>query len=710
MDDEFRQQVIEKLRRGEDLPPEWERELFPPERREYELAYHGKEREEEILAGTMAVPLQPVATFGSDGNDWHNMLVFGDNLQVLGSLLKMKEEGGLRNADGTPGVRLIYIDPPFATRKEFLGSQDQKAYQDRVAGAEFLEFLRKRLVLMRQLLSDDGTLVIHMDMRKGHYCKCLMDELFGEQNFRNELVWKRTGARSDSKTFNHIHDALYLYTRGPRWVWNVQHTPYSKDYIEKFFRETDEDRRRYRRTILTAPGVRRGSSGKPWRGVDPTSIGRHWAIPGYVRNLLSDPHMPDVQAALDELDGIGRILWPKKANGVPSFKQYLDEMEGVEIQSVWTDIRPVAANAREATGYPTQKPEALLGRIVASSSNPGDLVLDVFAGSGTTCAVAEKLGRRWIGVDCGKLAIYTMQKRLLTLRRGIGNKGRQLKPKPFTFYNAGLYDFSTLSALPWEDWKFFALRLFGCREEAHQIGGIHLQGKLRGASVLVFNHHENEGKRIDEETIRDIHAAVGNKIGRRFFVIAPRAVFDFQQDYIDLDGVRYYALRIPYSFINELHRRDFTALLQPGDEADVNNVVEAWGFDFIRPPKVDWTVGIGKPKGELIESAFLHVKRFSTYAGLTGEGSNSGLESLSMLMLDYDFNGEVFDLDSVFFGHQLEETGWRAWFPAEELGDSVMAVFIDSHGNEAREMIPRSKFRRVSRSRSRTKAKSRRKP
>lgn len=182
MDDQFRQMVIEMLRRGEDLHKEWARELFPPEKREYELVYYGKEREEDILAETMAVPLQPVRTFGKgkSKDDWQNMLIFGDNLQVLKTLLQMKEDGRLRNADGTPGVRLIYIDPPFATRQEFRGSQDQKAYQDKVAGAQFVEFLRKRLVLLRSLLAADGNLIVHLDNRKIHYVKVILDEIFGE--------------------------------------------------------------------------------------------------------------------------------------------------------------------------------------------------------------------------------------------------------------------------------------------------------------------------------------------------------------------------------------------------------------------------------------------------------------------------------------------------------------------------------------------------
>lgn len=179
MTPEQRGEITRILQNGDELSPEWGRVLFPPGKREYELVYYGKEREEDILANTMAVPLQPVRTFGKNGRngkgEWQNMLIFGDNLQVMKSLLEMKKGGQLCNADGTSGVRLVYIDPPFATKHDFAGTEDQKAYQDKITGALFMEFLRKRLILIRDLLSDDGSVVVHLDMRKGHYLKVLLD-------------------------------------------------------------------------------------------------------------------------------------------------------------------------------------------------------------------------------------------------------------------------------------------------------------------------------------------------------------------------------------------------------------------------------------------------------------------------------------------------------------------------------------------------------
>lgn len=677
MNDEFRQMVIDALRRGEDLPSEWARELFPPEKREYELVYYGKQRQEDILAETMAVPLQSARTFGTSEEGWHNQLIFGDNLQVMKRLLELKKTGELCNRDGTPGIRLIYIDPPFATKQDFAGSQEQKAYQDKVAGAAFLEFLRKRLVFLHELLADNGSLYIHLDMRKGHYGKVLLDEIFGESNFQNEIIWKRTSARTDSHTYNHIHDTIFLYTKSSgNFLYNTQYTDFDEKHVDKYYNYVEEGTgRRFRLSDLTAAGTRNGATGQPWRGFNPNAKRRHW---------FAAPN------DLDKLDMENRIYWPSDG-GWPRYKGYLDETQGTPAQSVWTDIFPVNSQADERTDYPTQKPETLLERILRASSNEGDLVLDAFAGSGTTLAVAEKLGRRWIGIDCGKLAMYTIQKRMLNLRKEIGNKGKPLQPNPFTLYNAGLYDFSKLRQLPWNAWRFFALQLFGCRDEQHAVGGLKLDGKLKGASVLVFNHLEHPGRRIDEQTIESIHAAVGDKVGSKFFIIAPRNVFDFQQDYIEMGDVRYFALRIPYSIVQELHS-GFTALRQPADERNINDTVDSVGFDFIQPPSVKWQVGIEARKGQLLKEAFLQITDFRSKVRLRGEDTHGGLETFSMLMLDFNYNGDVFNLDTVLYNHQLEQQGWRAWFSCEGLGEHLMAVFMDIHGNESQVAIPRTQF------------------
>jgi DNA modification methylase len=657
MTPEQREEVIRLLQQDEEISPEWARVLFPPEKREYELVYHGKEREEDILASTLAVPLQPVRTFGKNGVQWHNMLIFGDNLQAMKSLLELKKAGKLCNADGTPGVRFAYIDPPFATKQDFRGTEDQKAYQDRIAGAAFCEFMRKRLVLLRELLADDGSLVVHLDSKRVHYVKLLLDEIFGESRFVNEIIWRSTVFTGSSKAianrFPANHQTLLWYRGKSGYVFNKPREDYKPEYLERFTNPDNDPR-------------------GPWQSVSLKTYS---------------------EERFQELKAEGRLIRAQRKGAGWRYKFYLSETKGKVIETLWLDQTMANSMSEERTGYPTQKPEALLDRAVGALANKGDLVLDAFAGSGTTCAVAEKLGRRWIGIDCGKLAIYTIQKRMLNLRREIGNKGAALKPQPFTLYNAGLYDFSKLKELSWESWRFFALQLFQCRPDPHKIGGIELDGYLKGASVIVFNHQRQRGVRIDEETVRSLHEALGSKVGSRMFIIAPALTFDFQQDYLDLDDVRYYALRIPYSIIHELHQREFTALKQPADELAVNDTVEAVGFDFIRTPELDYECGGGKRKGELLAEAFVSIKTFKSEAVVREPMRKKGnRETLSMVMLDYDYQADVFDLDAVFYADAMEKAGWEVRFPLESLGQQVMAVFVDIYGNEARELIPAERF------------------
>ncbi len=607
--DRDRERIIELLEKGEDLPLDYKHILFPPEKKEYELVYAGKQREEDILADTMAVPLQPIKTFGENGGGWTNKLIFGDNLQVMKSLLDDPEVKGQ--------VKLIYIDPPFATKQEFKGSQDQKAYQDKIAGAEFIEFLRRRLIFLKELLADDGSIYVHLDWKKAHYVKVIMDEIFAENNFRNEIIWGYRRWTAASKSFQKSHETLLFYSKKDKYVWNDVYEPYADDGAH--FTEEDEN---------------------------------------------------------------GKYRW-QYLNG-KKYKVY--QKDGTRAKDWWHDISYINSMAKERVGYPTQKPEALLERIIKASSNEGDLILDAFAGSGTTLAVAEKLGRRWIGIDCGKLAIYTIQKRMLNLKSEIGNKGKKLKPKPFTLYHAGLYDFSKLKKLPWEEWRKFALLLFNCRDSRHSVSGIELDGYKGRSDVLVFDYQKDGGVVLDYGFIDDLHSMIGSKIGRQFFIIAPAASVTFLEDYIDKGSVRYYILRIPYSIINELHNKDFEAIKQPVDESQVNDTVDAVGFDFIRQPKVECTYSIEKPEGQLLEYAVIKIKTFKSEAMLKGASQLGNRESLSMVMVDFDYNGEVFNLDKVYYASEIEKNGWKVFLPKENFKDRIMIIYLDIYGNEYREV------------------------
>lgn len=211
MNDKTRDKIIKILEKGEDIPFSYKECLFPEDsKREYELVYDGKERKEDILADTMSVPFQPIKKFGDvKEGDWHNMLIFGDNLQALKHLLKLKDEGKLRNPDGKDGVKLIYIDPPFATKQDFQGIKGEKAYQDKIAGADFFEFLRKRFVLLRELLADDGTIYVNLDFRSNHYIKIIMDEIFRGYEFA-EIVWI-CGLMGSGKFYPKSHETVFCY-------------------------------------------------------------------------------------------------------------------------------------------------------------------------------------------------------------------------------------------------------------------------------------------------------------------------------------------------------------------------------------------------------------------------------------------------------------------------------------------------------------------
>lgn len=684
MEKERQQRIYELLKRGskliengDELPVEWAREFFPPERREYELIYHGKESEEKILSDTMAVPLQPISTFGTNGVDWHNMLILGDNLQAMKTLLQMKERGELINADGAPGVRLIYIDPPFATKRDFKGSQDQKAYQDKIAGAQFLEFLRKRMVVLKHLLSQNGFILIHLDWHRSHYIKVLADEIFGEQNFRNEIILPRPFTKNlqqqftETKTLNVRHDTLLFYSRNSSstfpLVWiQKKEIKHPQGHWHHFWSNADRPTMRYELFGITP------KTGQwIWEKNKATE-----AVNNYRKFLKEANSRSLLQYWIDTGEKLRFIK--KDADGKP--QSWRPPSEKQLADTLWIDVQ----SYENQKIYPTQKHEELLSRIISSFSTEGDIVLDAFAGSGTTCAVAEKLKRRWVGIDCGKLAIYTIQKRMLNLYSEMGNIRKPLTAKPFTLYNAGLYDFETLRQLPWESWRFFALQLFECKDEPHKIRGFQMDGKRQGSSVLVFNHFDKGT--ISRDTIMDVHASIGKQIGERCFIIAPRGVFLFQEDYIELDGVRYYALRIPYSYINELHRREFSALVQPSDEAAVNETVEAVGFDFIHPPIVELDI---KNKNKSIS---VKIKKFECRARLRGEEKISKHDALSMVMVDFEYNGKIFDLDKVFYADALKGNSWKIEFSFKDVAGDVMLVFLDIYGNESRMIIEQKKL------------------
>ena len=624
------------LLKGEDLPREFKNSLFPPDRHEYELAYAGKDREEDIIADAMAVPLQVIREFGKpEESGWTNRLIFGDNLQAAKTLLDLKRSGHLKSADGQPGVRLIYIDPPFASARDFVGGDEEKAYQDRVVGAAFLEFLRRRLVILRELLSDDGSIFVHLDSKKGHYVKVLMDEVFGERNFRNEIVWHYYNKmQGNVKRFASNHDVIYWYSKSSTFNF----TP--------------------------------------------------------LKEIRADGPVKQLARKWDK--GTQKLVNVKGEDG----KVVYQETDIKSVDDVWRMSMLQPADRSQNQRYPTQKPEALLERIISATTGAGDLVLDAFAGSGTTPAVAEKLGRRWVAIDSGKLAVYIIQKRMLTLKAEIGNKkGRALTPSPFTLSNAGLYDFARLRDLPWPEWRFFALNLFGCVDDPHSVAGVELDGFRNGSDVLVFNHRQDGGVVLDHGFIDNLHSQIGTRSSSDVFIIAPAASVAFLEDYIDHGDVRYYVLRIPYSIVNELHDRPFEALRQPIGAEDVNRTVDAVGFDFIQQPSVRCDYWRAERGGE--DHAFVRVEEFYSEALARGATTRGNRETLAAVLIDLDYPYDQaadsdaappFVLDEVSFAAELEAKSWTVEVPAKALGEFVMIVYLDVFGNEYTEVKARGAF------------------
>ncbi len=365
-----------------------------------------------------------------------NTLFYGDNLPIL------------RDYIPDASVDLIYLDPPFNSSRTYNvlfkdeSGEDSEAqiaafedtwhwnraaestYEDLVingplhvgkmitalrdfVGANqmmaYLVMMTARLVELHRVLKPTGSLYLHCDPTASHYLKIILDMIFGPENFLNEIAWKRTSAHSSAKRYGPVHDVLFFYSKSSAFVWNQQYEPYDPSYLDTHYRTQDQDGRRYTLSDLTAAGTRQGSSGKPWRGFDPNVKGTHWKF---------------TVEKLDQLDSEGRIHWPEEGRW-PRYKRYLDELRGVQVQDIWTDISPLNSQAKERLGYPTQKPLALLERIIEASSNPGDWVLDPFCGCGTAVAAAQKLGRRWIGIDITFLSISLQRSRLQEMFPGL---------------------------------------------------------------------------------------------------------------------------------------------------------------------------------------------------------------------------------------------------------------------------------------------------
>jgi len=816
--------LIEKIENGEPLPPEFRRLLvdagdgdFVERTGVYTLEYKGKAREQDILADTPAAPLQEIRSFNA-GNphaqkDWRNLLIYGDNLLALKALYE--DQRGPNRFGTRDKIKLIYIDPPFATKQDFMKDRE-KAYRDKLIGAQFIEFLRRRLVLLREVLADDGSIYVHLDTKKSHYLKAVLDEIFGEENFQNEIVWERTNAHNmPTKTFARAQDTLFLYSKSDIFTFNKQRSPYGEAQLSRFKR--DESGRLYTGRDLTFSTVNRKRQFE-WRGSRPPS-NRSWGL--------------DLDG-LEDLWSKGLIL--KKRDGAPrldGLKTFLDDLEGKPLTTIWNDIGRVANTSGERTDYPTQKPEQLLERIIQASSNDGDIVLDAFMGSGSTPAVAEKLNRHWIGIDCGRLAIYTTQKRLLNLTSQIGaekkderreyervedfpahsksgakaalllfdkakagelavtdalltdfaaflcahyspQRGRTpefslfcpedklqlrklksfedsdlkagqravdvggvrflisfiepktkaepakpLKAKAFALFNAGVYDRDRIRELDWAAYKPFVMQLFGVREDSHLIRAFEADGYIGTNSVHVWNYPDQRSLALDEGYIESLHQTMRGEGGDRFYVIAPVSALTFMTDELRFGNTRYVILKVPESVLNSLLKSGTPgALKQPMSEGDVNAVIDAVGFDFVSQPLTEQQFLRLPPQdadlaNQHLREGVVRLTEFRAKTLTTAPDDFPNFATLSMVMIDPAFDGDVFSLGQVLWAEDLAAAELKRLdvtvngefaakaeacerldirVPEEGMGARVMVILVDQYGNEKRLEISRGEF------------------
>lgn len=351
-----------------------------------ELLYPGKRTFDDILKNTPICSLK--------GKMAHkNMLIKGENLSVLQTLLHKYQYHGK--------VDLIYIDPPFSTNTTFTmgnsrvstvskSNSDEIAYTDTLQGFQFIEFLRERLIIAKKLLSDFGSIYLHIDYKIGHYVKVIMDEVFGSCNFRNDITRVKCNPKNfERKAYGNIKDMILFYSKTKDVIWNNPKLPFDDDDRRKLFKKTDKNGRAYTTIPLHAPGeTKNGVTAKEFKGLKPPK-GRHWRC------------APD---ELEELDNAGLIEW--SVNGNPRKIIYADEKEGKKMQDIWEYKDP------QYPLYPTEKNLDLLKAIVSASSNENSLVMDFFCGSGTTLLAAQELNRNWIGIDESEKAIATSKEKL----------------------------------------------------------------------------------------------------------------------------------------------------------------------------------------------------------------------------------------------------------------------------------------------------------
>ncbi len=683
--EEEKKRIIEALNSNAEPPPELMVKLFPGLAEKFDVAkldrakvvtleYAGKRSEAAILnqvsptdagsplqleryfkggslTGQTQLDMFEQAKDGSDDN-WQNLIVQGDNLQFLKTCYRNADPLIKDRVKGK--VKLVYIDPPFATKSDFAAKEGEDSYSDRVDRAEFIETLRERLIYLRDLMTYDGAIYLHLDSKMHHYMRVVMDEIFGKENFRNEIyvrrIRKNIKERDQVPRLNDAIDVILFYAQSALHLIKpaVKYAP-KPDRWHAF----------------DAPEYRKGMDYELF-GRKP-EMNRHW---------MWDKKKAKI--AIEE-----KRLRPNKNTGKP---EYLIESTDYDLRdSLWDDITASAFN----TGYPTEKKEELVEQIMGQSSNPGDLVMDVFAGSGTTAAVAEKLGRRWIVCDFGKHAIYTMQKRMLKIgeSKALGNdvkKNRKYDkpPKPFCVVSTGAYDFSRIMKLREnrDAYVDFVLGLFQIGRDEKDMSGkyglTNISGEKDGDPVEVYpvwNDEYLKNIRIDEKYLKGIIVQSGGKLKGNYYIITPETctlIGDTTMKNSAGDNVHFKLLKFPYKILEDVSR-NFQIQEQPSSQDNVNNLINSTGFYFNESIEIE----VERTKQGL------KITRFETKILDNQEDRLKGLDGLAMLLVDVDYDGKLFDMDRTVFAKDVSDNGE---ITMTGLTESVAVIGIDKHGNESK--------------------------
>lgn len=653
-----REYLISLLQKGDAIPEDFKYKLFPVTHKEYELVYAGKMRKEDLLAnddGSFPVPLQVERVYNGNNHPafddgWRNMIVFGDNLQFLKTIREDKDS--LIKGRVNKRIKLIYIDPPFATSDDFQNKDGAKAYSDKKKGADFVEYLRKRLILAKEVLAEDGSIYVHLDSKMGHYIKVLLDEVFSDYEF-TEVIWV-CGLMGSGDFFPKAHETIYCYR-------------------SKLAHFDPQNRLGLSKRITGA--MKLDSEGWYYTRGRESSGGMN-----YLKTYISRDPNHSKQEAID---------FANSSRKQPAWSVWIGKEE---IATAFNDhpVGTYAYTPQDSTGYPTQKPELLLKRIILSSSKPGDIVMDFFGGSGTTAATAEKLGRKWISCDIGKLSFFTTQKRILQLSRSRDLYKRKSKfgksAKSFMTCSLGAYDLKTALEMAWDKYQDFVAGLFDIELKTNTIGGYRFDGKKDDCPVKIFDYMKFKDSNVDEAFVQDISDHIRNRMhGSRVYIVAPSTRVDFITDYQEIDDIKYYFLKIPYQMIKELHQKPFQKSRQPQSKEGINALDESIGFSFNRMPAVESEIRILENEIQLL------IKSFSSKEPISGrsdaEKKLTGFQLLSAVFIDSNYNGRTFEMTDYYFLEDIKEKDGSLLItlPRSSKQSKMMVVYTDVYGNDLTE-------------------------